>query len=138
MFWRQMWNMKYIIISVCMLKPVGNFGRRWKEERYANVPHLIDSLYNPYIEKKTYCGPCETSKTLAKIETQVQVTVMSIYNCIQKIIMYKLAANFCSPVLPHWVEVCATSQSSSSLDSSKRVCIPKYTNNPVLQYGKLL
>lgn len=70
---------------------------------------MIDSLYNPYIEKKTYHGQCETSKTLAKIETQVQVTVMSIYNCIQKIIMYKLAANFCSPVLPHWVEVCATS-----------------------------
>lgn len=23
--------------------------------------------------------------------------------------MYKLAANFCSPVLPHWIEVCATS-----------------------------
>lgn len=45
----------------------------------------------------------------AKIKTQVQVTVMSIYNCIQKILMYKLAANFCSPVLPRWVEVCATS-----------------------------
>lgn len=88
---------------------MGSFGRCWKEEKQANIPHLIDSLYNPYTKTKHIMAPVRPRKTLAKIETQVQVTVMSIYNCIQKIIKYKLAANFCSPVLPHWVEVCATS-----------------------------
>lgn len=54
----------------------------------------------------------------AKIRAHVQVTVVSVYNCVQKIKTYKLAANLCSPVSPRRVEVCA-SQSSSSLDSSE-------------------
>lgn len=73
---------------------------------------------------------------LAKIKTQVQVTVMSIYNCIQKIIMYKLAANFCSLVLPRWVEVCAISL-PLLLTVAKESVSQSTPNNPVLQYGKL-
>lgn len=34
----------------------------------------------------------------AKIRAHVQVTVVSVYNCVQKIKTYKLAANLCSPV----------------------------------------
>lgn len=102
-------------VSMCLILYVNAqgwliyFGRSWKEENYANVPHLSDSLYNPCIQNKTYHGPRWGHKITLELKTQVQVTVMSIYNCIQKIIMYKLAANVCSPVLPHWLKACATS-----------------------------